>query len=190
MHLFSRLWRLAVGNELKEIIFQSDNAPNYNNNQLISMFPILSIVHGVKLSAFVHSEPGFGKTILDAFFGVLTWHLERALREENTDTILIKSLAKAASGLRNTTVQIVKWTDRAFVSNERLQSVCFVMSDDTSDPPVGSDESSSAPTQKRKRGRPAKSARSNKADDVIVVDGEYPELKLSQMAAARASVNR
>ena len=169
---------VGEGEHLKEIIFQSDNAPNYNNSQLISLLPMLSIVHTIKLSAFVHNEPGFGKTILDAFFGVLTWHLERALREERlpTDTILIHNLAKAASGLRNATVQVVKWTDDAFVSvSRRSETVQLAMGEQR----APNSDSKAAPSSKRKRGRPAKEA----SEDLIVVDGEYPELKLTQMAA-------
>jgi hypothetical protein len=78
------------------------------------MMPIISILSGVTVDSFLHNEPGFGKTLLDSFFGVLTWHLQQALREPARDTTLIHSLATACRGLRNTTVQILSFPKSAF----------------------------------------------------------------------------
>ena len=66
---------------VKRVILQSDNAKCYTSADLLLMLPIISIVHDVQVTRFIHTETQDGKWLLDAHFATCTKWVREYLKE-------------------------------------------------------------------------------------------------------------
>lgn len=95
--------------QVKRIVIQSDNASAYQNTLLPLLFPYLSVVHGILVSRFIHTETQDGKGVLDAHFARSMQVLRSWVREDNnciTPTQAVVGL-KNNGGLPNCVVELV-----------------------------------------------------------------------------------
>ena len=111
----------AIINELpfiKQATLVSDNASSYQNHLITIMVGILNqkFMNQLFISAIVHSETQYGKTLLDSHFATTNWHLVNFMKtwKENRVTKINspRGLAWALSfnkGVKNSMIQLVNF---------------------------------------------------------------------------------
>ena len=95
---------------LTKVSFQSDNASCYMSLDLLVMLPILSIVHGVQVTRFIHTGIQDGKSSLDAHFASFARWVTEYLKEGHnalTASQLVTAM-KSNGGLPNTFVRLIR----------------------------------------------------------------------------------
>ena len=95
---------------IKRIILQSDNAKCYMSSDLLLAIPILSMVHGIYIVRYIHTETQDGKSLLDAHFATATRWVKEYLKLGNnaaTSSQLVGALS-SNGGLPNSTVSLIR----------------------------------------------------------------------------------
>lgn len=97
--------------DVNSVILQSDNAPNYANKKLSLILWVIGKIVGIDVITYLHNEPGDGKTILDAIFGLITSLLNVHVKF-GRNAVTFAQVATALRGLQNSTVMICSYPPR------------------------------------------------------------------------------
>lgn len=110
---------------IKSVKLCTDNARNYCCSLVVRALPLLQLSTGITVDLYLHNEPGDGKTLLDAFFGLVSMALSRWLDRKGNNVVTPSQAANAvANSLPSATVALVTLNSGTSSAQYLCDEVC------------------------------------------------------------------